>query len=55
MFAQTLRPAMLPVAPADIRSVDVADLLFRAFSDLHHGFLPGARLEALIDHLEMRK
>lgn len=36
-------------------STDMVELLSRAVSGLYEGVLPGARLEALFDHLEMRK
>ena len=55
MFLQAQRPEAPHVVSPDIRSGEAAELLFRVFTDIHQGFLPGARLEALIDHLEMRK
>lgn len=51
MFPQVPRPEALPgPVPAG-----VVELLTRAVAGLYEGLMPGARLEALIDHLEMRK
>ncbi|GAB1363359.1 hypothetical protein MASR1M32_25950 [Rhodobacter sp.] len=50
MFPQQPRLDLPPAA-----SAGVVDLLTRAVSGLYEGLMPGARLEALIDHLEMRK
>ena len=51
MSPQVPRPEVLPgPVPAG-----VVELLTRAVAGLYEGLMPGARLEALIDHLEMRK
>ena len=50
MTPQVPRP--IPMQPTQN---DLVELLSRAVSGFCEGVMPGARLEALFDHLEMRK
>ncbi|MDQ2066691.1 hypothetical protein Q9295_09910 [Xinfangfangia sp. CPCC 101601] len=43
------------VSRLEAPAVDAFELLRRAMAGLFDGLMPCARLEALIDHLEMRK
>lgn len=50
-----MSPQLPRFDPPPAASAGVVDLLSRAVSGLYEGLMPGARLEALIDRLEMRK
>lgn len=50
MTPQVPQPDPMPPEPFDL-----VELLSRSALGLWEGAMPGARLEALLDHLEMRK